>query len=128
MDYKFNLNSISGVSNYKFLSSTAVKVFPSTARKVAVDPEAKLNTEFNFTHLPGYANFPADGYVISHNDGVFKCVIHGYYFELTEGETIVSHPQYLGIKIKKVPLASVNGTTSYTTEVLDNLVSSTENG
>ena len=76
-----------------YLKSTQVKVYPSAYRGVndkgeLFNPEAQLNTEFNITNLQ--ANDSYRSYVISWKDSILKCVIHGYYFELTLDATTIN--------------------------------------
>ncbi len=75
-----------------YLKSTQVKVYPSAYRGVndngdLFNPEAQLNTEFNITNLQ--ANDSYLSYVISWEKSILKCVIHGYYFELTLDTTTI---------------------------------------
>lgn len=79
-----------------YLKSTQVKVYPSAYRGVNADkklfnPEAQLNTEFNITNLQ--ASTPYRSYVLSgyRNSSVpLRCVIRGYYFELTLDDTTLA--------------------------------------
>lgn len=76
-----------------YLKSTQVKVYPSAYRGVNADkklfnPEAQLNTEFNITNLQ--SNDAYLSYVISWKESILKCVIHGYYFELTLDTTTIN--------------------------------------
>lgn len=75
-----------------YLKSTQVKVYPSAYRGVndkgdLFNPEAQLNTEFNIANLQ--ANDSYLSYVISWKNSILKCVIHGYYFELTLDTTTI---------------------------------------
>ena len=72
------------------LESSKVKVFPSAYRGTdsstqPFDPEAKLNTEFNYTHIPGYD--PRDSYILNWetegSNPYVEFVIHGYYFKVS---------------------------------------------
>lgn len=69
-----------------FFKSEDVKIFPCYNRGVDYNKEARLATEYNFTHLPGLF-MGYDSYIIeSKGDSepkLFRCVIHGYYFEFT---------------------------------------------
>lgn len=80
----------------KFFESKNVKVFPASFRgdyqltsavnspTFTFDPEARLNTEFNFTHISGLSSGHTS-YVISYNvnnSSILSCSIGGYYFEI----------------------------------------------
>jgi predicted nucleic acid-binding Zn-ribbon protein len=75
--------------NY-FLSKN-IKVFPCTYRgsygDQAFDPESRLVSEYNYTHLPGIVNgkksYIVDCTATSTTIGMLKCVIDGYYFEIS---------------------------------------------
>ena len=81
------------INNTYFLSKN-VKVFPSSFRgrysspgdseTYTFDPESRLNTEFNFTHIPGLGGNHSS-YIISYDTDTetLKCVIGGYYFEIS---------------------------------------------
>lgn len=79
-----------------YLKSTQVKVYPSAYRGVndkgeLFNPEAQLNTEFNITNLQ--ATSPNRSYVITAYRGTntpLRCVIRGYYFELTLDDTTLA--------------------------------------
>ena len=78
----------------KFISSEKIKVFPCASRSATYDPEAKLNTEYNFTHLgASAAGFnKSNSYVINftevangaNNTSKLTFVLGGYYFEITD--------------------------------------------
>lgn len=65
-----------------FFKSTNVKIFPCYYRGNKQNPEARLATEYNFTHIPGLL-MGYDSFVVEHTDACVRCVIHGYYFEFT---------------------------------------------
>ena len=83
-----------------FLSKN-VKIFPCTNRghypsdssedtntQITFDPESRLMSEYNFTHLPGIVAGGLSSYIInSIEDDPMKAVIEGYYFELFDLET-----------------------------------------
>lgn len=79
--------------NDSYFYSNNVKVFPCSFRgrytvsnkQMAFDPESRLNTEYNFTHLPGIGN-NLTSYILSYNSTTeeLKCVIGGYYFEISD--------------------------------------------
>lgn len=73
-----------------FFKSNNVKIFPCFHRGQYIEnnktlyynPESRLATEYNFTHIPGLL-LGYDSFVIEHTDACVRCVIHGYYFEFT---------------------------------------------
>ena len=139
--------------NWKFIADTNptqyivpsanVKVFPSTYRGFSgangkpVDPESKLNTEFNYTHLLG--NSAQDAYIVEWTktnntrwDGsaatwILKVVIKGYYFEIYDlGPSDLAIDEninvlYANIKLYKNQLTTDTTTHTYT---LDTFLSS----
>lgn len=89
--------------NIKYFRSEDIKVFPCSFRgnylietgdyqnqSYAFDPESRLTTEYNFTHLHSIGN-PSSSYVIEFNEdnGILKCVIGGYYFEISNINTYI---------------------------------------
>jgi hypothetical protein len=74
--------------NSYFFGSQYIKVFPCSYRgeyekagkNNSFDPEARLNTEYNFVNLPGFAGHTS--YIKSYENNILSCVIGGYYFEL----------------------------------------------
>jgi len=75
--------------SYKTILSNDIKVYPSGFRTnnpengVWIDPEARLNTEFNISHSGGSIkgkNSYVISNVLSNNIYYVECVIHGYYF------------------------------------------------
>lgn len=80
-----------------YLASDTVKVYPSAYRSANYDPEARLQTEYNLTHAVGQHG-GQNSFVIdfgSKPDGTaqeawanpLKCVIGGYYFEISRSAT-----------------------------------------
>ena len=70
------------VGNTYFIESENVKVFPCSYRGFdkfgnIFDPEANGFTEYNFANIYGKQTK-----LISWSDGLLKCVIDGYYFEI----------------------------------------------
>lgn len=68
-----------------FLSEN-IKIFPCANRSSfgsgSFDPESRVVSEHNFTRIPGI--LPGkDSYKISYMDGLLRCVIHGYYIEIS---------------------------------------------
>ena len=77
---------MSSIYNNYFLSNK-IKVFPCAYRSSTYDASARLNTEYNFTHLPHMVDKAS--YIIKFNDipenettTKLICVIQGYYFEI----------------------------------------------
>jgi hypothetical protein len=78
-----------------YFLSRDIKVFPCTYRGVitedlntedktdrqAFDPESRLVSEYNYTHLPGIVN-DKKSYIVDYTNDTLKCVISGYYFEI----------------------------------------------
>ena len=79
-----------------FFASSRVKIFPCYNRGELIsvtetetivqpiDPESKLSTEYNFTHIPGLF-MGYDSYTIENTSQIFRGVIHGYYIEIAHG-------------------------------------------
>jgi hypothetical protein len=93
-----------------FFPSSAVKIFPCSYRGIydiqtegdeastkklskIFDPEARLTTEYNLTHLPGLA-YGKDSYIISSEGNIWKFVINGYYFEINADLTDVGFEKF----------------------------------
>ena len=81
---------LTGIDTY-VLESKNVKVFPCAYRgyynatpssQIVFDPEARSNTEYNFANIYSKTS-SKDSYVISFTGSILKCVIGGYYFELS---------------------------------------------
>ena len=84
------MSSIYTSSNDKYFYSNKIKVFPCAYRNNTYDATARLNTEYNFTHLPHMVDKAS--YIIKFNDipenettTKLICVIQGYYFEIELG-------------------------------------------
>jgi hypothetical protein len=122
-------------SNYNFFESNKVKIFPGSYRgnythgekeeaiSYVFDPESRLNTEYNYTHLPGINRHAS--YIVSYNDctnsdsykKTLICVLGGYYFEINLDEddlsyltNIVSEENkiYFYIKTREITLRSTD--------------------
>lgn len=94
---------MSSIYNNYFLSNK-IKVFPCAYRNSTYDASARLNTEYNFTHLPHMVDKAS--YIIKFNDksksepeAKLICVIQGYYFEieLGTGDYTTLQNKYLNI-------------------------------
>lgn len=102
-----------------YLESAKVKVFPCAYRgenstsTTVIDPESKLNTEFNFVHTGRTVG--RNSYIISYATDAKKvcCVISGYYFELDFTDKTLSNYKFAHIKTKQVTIAG-----NATTEIL----------
>lgn len=78
--------------SYITILSNDIKVYPSGFRtnnpepNIWIDPEARLNTEFNISHSGGSIK-GKDSYIISsvlkNTKYYVECVIHGYYFNFS---------------------------------------------
>ena len=101
--------------NTKYLASNNVKVYPSAYRgtndsKVQIDPKAVLNLEENIIKS-SQAGFPGakseNSYIISWVDGLLKCVIAGYYFEITgiNKADIDENHRYATVRLSPVTIA-----------------------
>lgn len=105
------MSSIYTSSNDQYFYSNKIKVFPCAYRNSTYDATARLNTEYNFTHLPHTVDKAS--YIIKFNDksksepkAELICVIQGYYFEieLGDGDYATLQNKYLNICV-----ASPNG-------------------
>lgn len=116
-----------------YLASNNVKVYPSAYRSPVYDSEARLQTEYNLTHAVGQHggqnSFVVDFGAVS--DGTsqeawanpLKCVVGGYYFELSRSATSAFHfPEdpaidniYLGVALRGATI-SVLSTNLYSSE------------
>ena len=97
-------SSIYTSGNNVYFYSDRVKVFPCAYRNNKYDATARLNTEYNFTHLPHTVDKAS--YIIKFNDksksepkAELICVIQGYYFEieLGDGDFTTLQNKYLNI-------------------------------
>lgn len=109
------------IDTNNFFKSKDVKAFPCSYRGnyggSTFDPESRLNTEYNFTHLGG-AN---ESYVIDYNaaEQILRLVIGGYYFEISNAAAYDLSGKYLSIGTKTVAIKESDGTDSdRTTRVL----------
>jgi hypothetical protein len=102
--------TISDNNTVQFINSANIKVFPCAYRGYkngnSIDPEAKSNTEYNYTNLFGKLGKNKVSYVIEYptGDSPLKCVIGGYYFEIT-GVTVDNlKGKYLAICTEAIDL------------------------
>lgn len=80
--------------NSKYIPSANIKVFPCANRSVNI--ESKLNTEFNFTHIPSVAGLSnCILHPMTHSSGGSttteshcEFVINGYYFDVLTSEVV----------------------------------------
>ncbi|MDY2737106.1 hypothetical protein [Intestinibacter sp.] len=87
-------SSIYTSGNNAYFYSDRVKVFPCAYRGLAnpteddkdiiINPTARLNTEYNFTHLPHMVDKAS--YIIEFTSKKLICAIQGYYFEIELGD------------------------------------------
>lgn len=122
-----------------FIPSAKVKVFPCAYRgyinttSISIDPEAKAQTEYNYVNLHNQLGRSKPSYVISYtsNTKLLKCVIGGYYFEITDLEAadfVESGKQkYLAFKLKDIPLPSSDADGNRKTKVLRSLIDINDN-
>ena len=105
------MSSIYTSGKDQYFYSNKIKVFPCAYRNSTYDATARLNTEYNFTHLPHTVDKAS--YIIKFNDksksepkAELLCVIQGYYFEieLGAGDFTTLQNKYLNICV-----ASPNG-------------------
>ena len=78
-------SSIYTSGNNVYFYSDRVKVFPCAYRNNKYDATARLNTEYNFTHLPHMVDKAS--YIIEFTEEKLICVIQGYYFEIELGDS-----------------------------------------
>lgn len=120
--------------NNNYFNSRDVKVFPAsfrgygTEQSVAFDPEARLNTEYNYLHS-GVGNSNKSTFIKSWqpNGGILTCVIGGYYFEISNVNVTEIAGKYLNIKTREVVLneESSSGDSRRSTRVLDSWINNT---
>ena len=105
------------VGNTYFIESENVKVFPCSYRGFdksgnIFDPEANGFTEYNFANIYGKQTK-----LISWSDGLLKCIIEGYYFEIkniSPADLYINGELYkFAIVLESLPIAG-----SYETKVL----------
>ena len=77
------MSSIYTNGNDSYFYSNKIKVFPCAYRNNTYDATARLNTEYNFTHLPHTVDKAS--YIIEFDNDKLICVIQGYYFEIELG-------------------------------------------
>lgn len=124
-------HTVNGAS-LAFIPSAKVKVFPCAYRgyisTTSIDPEAKAQTEYNYVNLHNQLGRNKPSYVVSYtsNTKLLKCVIGGYYFEITDLEAadfVESGKQkYLAFKLKDIPLPSSAADGNRKTKVLRSLI------
>ena len=101
-----------------YFRSEDVKVFPSAYRgqdkdKNPINPEASSFTEYNFTNIYSKQSEKKESFIVSYTENELKCVIGGYYFEITSFKKYEkSKYQYLAIKISNKELVPFDGTLS----------------
>ena len=129
-----------------YLASNNVKVYPSAYRSATYDPEARLQTEYNLTHAVGQHggqnSFVVDFGAVSEGTSQeawanpLKCVVGGYYFELSRSATSAFSfadldkeidSIYLGISLRGATIAvsSVNLYSSENNEGNDHVTATT---
>lgn len=122
-------HTVNGAS-LAFIPSANVKVFPCAYRgyinTASIDPESKAQTEYNYVNLHNQLGKNKPSYVISYtsNTKILKCVVGGYYFEITGLEASdfeeSGKQKYLAFKLKEIPLPSNDS--SRKTKVLRSLI------
>ena len=96
-----------------YFKSKDVKVFPCAYRGQNINPEASSFTEYNFTNIYSKQGEKKESFIISYTEDELKCVIGGYYFEITNFNTYKkSDYKYLAIKIADKELVPFDGTYS----------------
>ena len=71
-----------------YFKITDVKIFPcayrgQNASNEPINPEASSFTEYNFTNIYSKQGEKKESFIISYTENELKCVIGGYYFEIT---------------------------------------------
>ena len=101
-----------------YFKITDVKIFPcayrgQNASNEPINPEASSFTEYNFTNIYSKQGEKKESFIISYTENELKCVIGGYYFEITNFNTYEkSGYKYLAIKIANKELVPFGGTYS----------------
>ena len=101
-----------------YFKSKDVKVFPCAYRgqdenKEPINPEASSFTEYNFTNIYSKQGNKKESFIVSYTETELKCVIGGYYFEITNfNKYKKSDYKYLAIKIADKELVPFDGTDS----------------
>lgn len=107
-------------SGIYYLPSADIQVFPSTYRNkvngTIYDPEAKLNTELNYTRIPGYNK--KESYIISWSGSNLEIVLHGYYFKIANLSLADCLYPFVGIKVEEVNLLDPASGSSAKTKIL----------
>ena len=126
-----------------YLPSKSVKVFPCSYRgnyeikdsgtnlfkRFTFDPEARLNTEYNYTN--SYSKIGGiDSYIINISEDLLKFVLYGYYFEIKDWKTYFNDIENLYVYLqvnKDIELSAENTADSQrNTEILSSWDSLTE--
>ena len=109
--------------NYWFAQSNLIHVFPCAYRSqngdYTFDPEARLQTEKNYTNLK--PTFNTDGYIIEKNLSTTKISLAGYYFELDIPDTDdiwAETDLYIVLGLKET---AIDQNANYKTNILANL-------
>ena len=96
-----------------YFKITDVKIFPCAYRGQNINPEASSFTEYNFTNIYSKQGEKKESFIISYTENELKCVIGGYYFEITNFNRYEkSDYKYLAIKIANKELVPFGGTDS----------------
>ena len=101
-----------------YFKITDVKIFPcayrgQNASNEPINPEASSFTEYNFTNIYSKQGEKKESFIISYTENELKCVIGGYYFEITNFDKYEkSDYKYLAIKIANKELVPFGGTYS----------------
>lgn len=96
-----------------YFKITDVKIFPCAYRGQNINPEASSFTEYNFTNIYSKQGEKKESFIISYTENELKCVIGGYYFEITNFNRYEkSDYKYLAIKIANKELIPFDGTDS----------------
>ena len=101
-----------------YFKTTDVKIFPcayrgQNASNEPINPEASSFTEYNFTNIYSKQGEKKESFIISYTENELKCVIGGYYFEITNfNKYEKSDYKYLAIKIANKELVPFGGTYS----------------
>ena len=95
-----------------YFKITDVKIFPCAYRGQNINPEASSFTEYNFTNIYSKQGEKKESFIVSYSETDLKCVIGGYYFEVTNFDKYKkSDYKYLAIKIANKELVPFEGTT-----------------
>jgi hypothetical protein len=132
-----------GTLSVGFIPSANVKVFPCAYRgyindggtSVGIDPESKANTEYNYVNMYSKLGTTKPSYVISNTSNTLKCIIGGYYFEITglgqedfietitDANNNVSYSKkYLVLNTKPISMPVSETDSSRSTKVLKSLI------